>query len=30
VIKKRKPEFKAIAVEPTASPVITQTLQKQN
>ena len=24
VIKKRKPEFKAIAVEPTASPVITQ------
>src|SRR5579871_4266035 len=25
VIKKRKPSFKAIAVEPTASPVITQT-----
>jgi len=29
VIKQRKPTFKAIAVEPVASPVITQTLQKQ-
>src|SRR3954464_14541175 len=29
VIKKRKPSFKAIAVEPTASPVITQTLEKR-
>jgi cysteine synthase A len=29
VIKKRKPDFKAIAVEPVSSPVITQTLQKQ-
>jgi cysteine synthase A len=29
VIKKRKPSFKAIAVEPTASPVITQTKNKQ-
>ena len=29
VIKKRKPEFKAIAVEPVASPVITQTLSGQ-
>src|SRR5208283_247731 len=27
VIKKRKPSFKAIAVEPVGSPVITQTLQ---
>jgi cysteine synthase len=27
VIKKRKPSFKTIAVEPTASPVITQTMQ---
>jgi cysteine synthase A len=27
VIKPRKPDFKAIAVEPVASPVITQTLQ---
>ncbi len=27
VIKPRKPEFKAIAVEPVASPVITQTLR---
>ena len=27
VIKKRKPSFKAIAVEPVASPVITQTRQ---
>src|SRR6202034_313201 len=26
VIKQRKPSFKAIAVEPTASPIITQTL----
>jgi cysteine synthase len=29
VIKPRKPSFQAIAVEPTASPVITQTMQKQ-
>lgn len=29
VIKKRKPSFKAIAVEPVSSPVITQTMQKQ-
>jgi cysteine synthase A len=29
VIKKRKPSFKAIAVEPTSSPVITQTKNKQ-
>src|SRR3954451_16408627 len=29
VIKQRKPSFKAIAVEPVASPVISQTLQKQ-
>jgi cysteine synthase A len=29
VIKKRKPSFKAIAVEPTTSPVITQTLRHQ-
>jgi cysteine synthase A len=29
VIKPRRPGFKAIAVEPTASPVITQTLNKQ-
>src|SRR5712691_10068538 len=29
VIKKRKPSFKAIAVEPVNSPVITQTLNKQ-
>jgi cysteine synthase A len=29
VIKKRKPSFKAIAVEPTASPVIKQTLAKE-
>lgn len=29
VIKKRKPSFKAIAVEPSSSPVITQTIQKQ-
>src|SRR5208337_1260089 len=29
VIKPRKPSFKAIAVEPVASPVITQTLQHQ-
>lgn len=29
VIKQRKPSFKAIAVEPTASPVITQTKQGQ-
>jgi cysteine synthase A len=29
VIKARKPSFKTIAVEPTASPVITQTLQGQ-
>jgi cysteine synthase len=29
VIKKRKPSFKAIAVEPVASPVITQTMQGQ-
>lgn len=29
VIKARKPSFKAIAVEPVASPVITQTMQKQ-
>ncbi len=27
VIKKRKPSFKAIAVEPVSSPVITQTMQ---
>jgi len=27
VIKPRKPSFKAIAVEPVASPVITQTMQ---
>src|SRR6185295_9308854 len=29
VIKPRKPSFKAIAVEPVSSPVITQTLAKQ-
>jgi cysteine synthase A len=29
VIKQRKPSFKAIAVEPAASPVITQTMQGQ-
>jgi cysteine synthase A len=29
VIKPRKPTFQAIAVEPTASPVITQTMQGQ-
>jgi cysteine synthase A len=29
IIKQRKPSFKAIAVEPTASPVITQTLNHQ-
>jgi cysteine synthase A len=29
VIKKRKPEFKCIAVEPVASPVITQKMQGQ-
>jgi len=29
VIKPRKPSFKAIAVEPTSSPVITQTLEKR-
>jgi cysteine synthase A len=29
VIKKRKPSFKAIAVEPVASPVITQTLNHE-
>jgi cysteine synthase len=29
VIKPRKPSFKAIAVEPVASPVITQTMQHQ-
>jgi cysteine synthase A len=29
VIKKRKPGFRAIAVEPMNSPVITQTRQKQ-
>jgi len=29
VIKKRKPSFKAIAVEPVSSPVITQTMQGQ-
>jgi cysteine synthase len=29
VIKKRKPSFKAIAVEPVGSPVITQTLQRK-
>jgi cysteine synthase A len=29
VIKQRKPSFKAIAVEPVNSPVITQTLNKQ-
>ncbi len=29
VIKQRKPSYKAIAVEPAASPVITQTLNKQ-
>jgi cysteine synthase A len=29
VIKPRKPSFKAIAVEPVSSPVITQTMQKQ-
>jgi cysteine synthase len=29
VIKARKPSFKAIAVEPTSSPVITQTMQGQ-
>ena len=29
VIKPRKPSFKAIAVEPVASPVITQTLQRR-
>lgn len=30
VIKKRKPTFKAIAVEPVASPVITQKMQGQD
>jgi cysteine synthase A len=30
VIKKRKPSFKAIAVEPSSSPVITQTMKKQD
>src|SRR3984957_7420583 len=29
VIKKRKPSFKAIAVEPVASPVITQTMNHE-
>src|SRR5262249_32680210 len=29
VIKKRKPGFKAIAVEPVTSPVITQKMQRQ-
>ncbi len=29
VIKPRKPSFRSIAVEPVASPVITQTMQKQ-
>ncbi|HRK30504.1 MAG TPA: pyridoxal-phosphate dependent enzyme, partial [Tepidisphaeraceae bacterium] len=29
VIKKRKPEFKAVAVEPVASPVITQKMANQ-
>src|SRR5437764_2561623 len=29
VIKKRKPSFKTIAVEPASSPVITQTKNKQ-
>jgi cysteine synthase A len=29
VIKPRKPTFKAIAVEPVASPVITQTMQHE-
>jgi cysteine synthase len=29
VLKKRKPTFKAIAVEPTASPVITQQMSKE-
>src|SRR5262245_29649115 len=29
VIKKRKPSFKCIAVEPVTSPVITQTMNKQ-
>ncbi len=29
VIKPRKPSFKAIAVEPVSSPVITQTIQHQ-
>src|SRR5205085_9723691 len=29
VIKQRKPTFKCIAVEPVTSPVITQTMQKQ-
>jgi cysteine synthase len=29
VLKKRKPAFKAIAVEPTASPVITQQMNKE-
>ncbi len=29
VLKKRKPSFKAIAVEPVASPVITQTMNHQ-
>ena len=29
IIKKRKPSFKAIAVEPVTSPVITQTMNKQ-
>jgi len=29
VIKKRKPSFKAIAVEPVASPVITQRMKGQ-
>jgi cysteine synthase A len=30
VIKKRKPSFKAIAVEPVLSPVITQTMKNQD
>jgi cysteine synthase A len=29
VLRQRKPSFKAIAVEPVASPVITQTMQKE-
>ncbi|HEX8523687.1 MAG TPA: cysteine synthase A [Tepidisphaeraceae bacterium] len=29
VLKKRKPTFRAIAVEPSASPVITQTMNKE-